>query len=589
MQVILVGLALLPMTGMAFFAGSVALDRRAETSEARHLELQVNLSVRTGNLLHATQRERGATAVFLASGGTKFATQMTEQRRATNVARSAFESFLESSGDELPAEVLEPLEPALSSLAELEAHRASANELRSETAETISYYTSMNGNLLDSIASVATATSNADLQREATAYLAFLDAKERTGIERAQLASVFGTDEFAPGQLATVVTLIAARESYLDVFQSLADPEVVAFFRQTESDPVVAETAALEAIAVDNGVGGFGVDSAVWFETISARIDLLKEVEDFQADSILEHSELISSRAQQAFARSIAVALGVLVATMVLGGGAIFGLMERLRTISDRLADAAGRLDVVSGDLEANAEQTSREAAVASSTGDDVTARVADVATAVDEMNKSISEVGTSVQDASRVTSAAVDTARQTSETIVALGESSEQIGNVIKVIDNIAKQTNLLALNATIEAARAGEAGKGFAVVATEVKGLANQTALATQEIAAQIESIQLATTNAVEANAEVGSTIEKINSIATAIAGAIQQQTATTSEIGLNTSEAAANTDQIAAIIRQVADAAASTRNATNQTRLAASEMTETAAELHSVISGR
>ncbi len=160
-----------------------------------------------------------------------------------------------------------------------------------------------------------------------------------------------------------------------------------------------------------------------------------------------------------------------------------------------------------------------------------------------------------------RVAKNAVSVACLTNETVKKLGESSSEIGNVIKVITSIAQQTNLLALNATIEAARAGEAGKGFAVVANEVKELAKQTAKATEEIGQKIEAIQGDTKGAVKAIEQISTIIDQINDISNSIASAVEEQTVTTNEIGRSVVEAAKGVGEIAKNISGVAVAAKNT----------------------------
>jgi methyl-accepting chemotaxis protein len=170
--------------------------------------------------------------------------------------------------------------------------------------------------------------------------------------------------------------------------------------------------------------------------------------------------------------------------------------------------------------------------------------------------------------------------------TINKLGESSAQIGHVIKVITSIAEQTNLLALNATIEAARAGEAGKGFAVVANEVKELAKETARATEEIGRKVAAIQGDTGSVVDAIAEIGRIIGQINEIQTTIATAVEEQTATTSEIGRNVQEAAKGSTEIAENISGVAQAAQSTSSGATETQASAGELSRMAGELKRLV---
>jgi methyl-accepting chemotaxis protein len=188
-----------------------------------------------------------------------------------------------------------------------------------------------------------------------------------------------------------------------------------------------------------------------------------------------------------------------------------------------------------------SAEETSSQATLVSAASEQVSKSVQTVASGTEEMTASIREIAKNASEAARVASGAVKVAENTNQTISKLGDSSTEIGKVIKVITSIAQQTNLLALNATIEAARAGEAGKGFAVVANEVKELAKETAKATEDISQKIESIQGDTRHAVSAISEINGVISKINDYQNTIASAVEEQTATTSEISRNVNEAA------------------------------------------------
>ncbi len=201
-------------------------------------------------------------------------------------------------------------------------------------------------------------------------------------------------------------------------------------------------------------------------------------------------------------------------------------------------------------------------------------------------MSAAAKEIAENAACAAKVGAQAVDVANQTSKTVNILGESSVEIGKVIKVITSIAQQTNLLALNATIEAARAGEAGKGFAVVANEVKELAKQTASATEEISQKIETIQHDTTAAVNAIGEIGGIINQINDIQNTIASAVEEQTATTNEIARNAAEAAQGSQEISRNITSVSQAAQNTTVGAANSLNAASELARLSSDLKSLV---
>jgi methyl-accepting chemotaxis protein len=197
-------------------------------------------------------------------------------------------------------------------------------------------------------------------------------------------------------------------------------------------------------------------------------------------------------------------------------------------------------------------------------------------------MQASIREISKNANDSARVAKNAVIVAQSTTDTIMKLGQSSHEIGDVIKVITSIAQQTNLLALNATIEAARAGEAGKGFAVVANEVKELAKQTAKATEEISQKIEAIQGVTKGAVTAIGEISAIINQINDISNSIASAVEEQTVTTNEIGRSVTEAAQGVSDISKNIAGVATSAKDTTQGANDIKTASLELSQMAARL-------
>ena len=223
------------------------------------------------------------------------------------------------------------------------------------------------------------------------------------------------------------------------------------------------------------------------------------------------------------------------------------------------------------------AKQTQDESVNVASAAEQATVSVQTVASAAEELTSSISEISRQVTHSAEISGRAVAAADGTNQTIRELAEGAQRIGEVVDLINDIANQTNLLALNATIEAARAGEAGKGFAVVASEVKNLAAQTAQATEDISAQIGSIQNTTQDAVGAIEGIGATITEMNEIATTIASAVEEQGAATNEISRNVQEAATGTENVSASIVTVRSGSERTGDASGNVLNASRELAE------------
>jgi len=250
------------------------------------------------------------------------------------------------------------------------------------------------------------------------------------------------------------------------------------------------------------------------------------------------------------------------------------------------LSSAAEGLTTVSQQMSANAEETSAQTKAVSAATLQVSQNLQTVATGAEEMGASIREIAKNATEAAKVATSAVKVAESVNATVSKLGDSSTEIGQVIKVITSIAQQTNLLALNATIEAARAGEAGKGFAVVANEVKELAKETAKATEDISRKIEAIQTDTKAAVDAIATISEVINQINGISSTIATAVEEQNATTNEMARNIGEAARGSSEITSNIAGVSEAAASTSRGADDTQRAAQQLVETSRVLRDLV---
>jgi len=266
--------------------------------------------------------------------------------------------------------------------------------------------------------------------------------------------------------------------------------------------------------------------------------------------------------------------------------GKLRNVIAQVGSSAKSVTSAVEQLMSVSHNMSENSEQTTLQANVASTATEQVSHNLQTVATGTEEMSVSIAAIAKNASDAARVAAEAVTVAQTTNGTICKLGDSSVEIGQVIKVITSIAEQTNLLALNATIEAARAGEAGKGFAVVANEVKELAKQTAKATEDISRKVEAIQGDSKKSVEAIATVTTIINQINDISSTIATAVEEQSATANEMTRNVAEGARGSGEITKNISVVAQAAQSTSLGAQELRKATQDLGRMSAELRELV---
>ncbi len=309
---------------------------------------------------------------------------------------------------------------------------------------------------------------------------------------------------------------------------------------------------------------------------ITTSVDELREAVDQVSDGDLTHRVPVHGKDELA---QMAQSLETMRLKLV-------QMFRQLVDSSNRLGDSAGSLSGIFAEVGASSDRTSQSMGAVSATANEVSANIQAVAAGSEEMGASIGEIARSAGDAAREATAAVSAVDSTTNTMNKLGESSREIGDVIKLITSIAEQTNLLALNATIEAARAGDAGKGFAVVADEVKQLAQETARATEDISSRVETIQADAIQAGEAIQSVAAVINRINEYQATIASAVEEQSATTQAINSGVNEAANGSTQIAGSIATAAQDAATNASSMQQGTGNAQQISSLRQELNTLI---
>jgi hypothetical protein len=230
-------------------------------------------------LVHETQRERGASSLYVSSGGRLFEAELREQWRVTDQRQAEMRNVLERNRGGLPHDLGERLERGEALLASVLAERPRVEALDAAVGDVIERYTAINAELLAVLDGLAMRAVEARLRPTALAWMALLHAKEKTGLERAQLSSAFTRDRYADGQYASVLSLVAARQSYLHVFSVAAPRSAEELLRKTLSSPVEQEFVEMERVALMKKDGGFGIDPAAWFLTISRKMDLYGCVE----------------------------------------------------------------------------------------------------------------------------------------------------------------------------------------------------------------------------------------------------------------------------------------------------------------------
>ncbi len=431
-----------------------------------------------------------------------------------------------------------------------------------EYADAAKNLTALQGSTVDGIAPLATAAV-ADL----AGYNAFTE-KVRTQVQAGNVAAAL--------KIMTVDNFEASQK--LDASLNAINDQLASVVSTVQSDANAAVTRWTTILLVLVAIG-LVLAIVIVLKVISSITSPLKDIEaalGSLAEGDLKVRALVKTNDE----------LGRVAQSLNTAAAAQQASVSAIGDNAQMLAAAAEELTATSGLMSEAAGQTTDQAVTVAEQSEAVTESVQAASTAAEELTASIGAISANAWEAARVASTAVEVAGLTSAIMAKLGQSSADIGTVIKEIRGVAEQTNLLALNATIESARAGEAGKGFAVVASEVKDLARATASATTDITAKIQAISDDTLEAIGAIEQISGTINEINEIQHSIASAVEQQTAAVNEIARSMSMAADGSGRITISMDGVNTSAQSASSGAAQTGQAANELAQMASSLETLV---
>ena len=325
-------MAILPVVGLIWFASDSVKQAWTLKSESSSLLELTEFSTKSSGLVHELQKERGMSAGYLGSGGANFRDELSVQRRITDEKANELSSFLETfDAESYGREFNVLLASTLDELGRVEAVRNGVTGQSIALAEGIGFYTGLNASFLGLIEQLPKNSTIGAVNNSASAYIAFLQSKERAGIERAVLSNVFSIDQFGPGLYDRFKSLVVTQDVYMNVFRSLATPDHLSAYSNTLQGAAVDETLRMRQVAIErNSTGNFGIESTAWFTAQTEKINLLKSVENQLSDDLRTLAANNLQAANTGLSIAIAIACLFLGLTFIIGYFSVRTLLVQL-------------------------------------------------------------------------------------------------------------------------------------------------------------------------------------------------------------------------------------------------------------------
>ena len=297
----LILIMLIPLFVVILLAAKLAVDSFSTSKNLQSLDNVVILSVKIGDLVHETQKERGMTAGFLGSNGEKFKIELPAQRLVVDEKFKELNAFLSTfDKDVYSSEFLENLNNSLKKLQDLNNNRTGVNNLSINTGVAIAYYTDTISLLLNTVGTITKLSNSAKVSQELVSYMSFLLSKERAGIERAVGTNTFAKNSFGEGMKARLYTLVAEQNAYMDTFLKVSSLEMVDFYKKTfQGESIIEVDKMRKTLLYSNIESNFGVDANYWFKQMTDKINILKKIEDNLSKNLIQTIENEMSEANQ--------------------------------------------------------------------------------------------------------------------------------------------------------------------------------------------------------------------------------------------------------------------------------------------------